>query len=167
MFDPTPKTPWSGNAWASSPNAQTIIPVSSTTAILVTPGEPGTGWIEADPVDVDQINLRTYGWADRFLFGASQELVSGLRRKAKRRPALVVRPREMHQVLLVEADPDDSSLADARAARGLPAQFEHKPTGARMDYFVLGEDGESVDIALETSRLAKQRTTRPPRDPSC
>jgi hypothetical protein len=46
---------------------------------------------------VREINLRTYGWAKRFIYGSSQEVVAQVRREVKRFPQLVVRPRKsMH-----------------------------------------------------------------------
>jgi hypothetical protein len=76
MYDPTPTFPWSAEALLSSPNVQTTIPLTENACLLLTPfGSP----IAVEDIGADQaetINLRTHGWAEEYIFGASQELVN-------------------------------------------------------------------------------------------
>jgi hypothetical protein len=171
VFDPTPKHPWSSHAMASSPNAETTIPVSASSCLLIVPtGEPS---FEAGAVtrqNVEQVNLRIYGWAERFIYGSSQEAVVAVRRAARKKPRDVVRPKPHHPVILVERDPYDTRLADEHRKRGWPAYLEGPDeNGGRMefDYMVMGEDGDPVEVGVTTTELVKKRGTKsagvPPR----
>jgi hypothetical protein len=161
MYDPKPRFPWAGNAWRSSPAAETTIPLSSNECLVITPGDDA----RLEIVDgafasfVDSLNLRTYGWASDFIYGRSQEVVTHVRRIAKQRPADIIRPRPTHQMLVVEHDPSDRSLALAHLRRGWPAYLEHD--GVRHDYIVIGIDGTAVEAGARASRLARQRAERP------
>jgi hypothetical protein len=161
IFDPTPKFPWSSYAMASSPNAQTTIPVSSSSCLLLVP--TGEATFEAGTVEnrnVEQINLRTYGWAERFIYGSTQEAVVAVRREARKKPQDVVRPKPHRPVILVERNPDDTRLADAHRKRGWPAYLEGPGMDGetvQFDYMVLGEDGDPVEVGVTTTELAKER----------
>jgi hypothetical protein len=61
----------------------------------------------------------------------------------------------MHQVLLIPADPDDSSIADANAARGWPRQLDQD--GQAFDYLVLGPNDDVVAAAERLLKLAEIR----------
>lgn len=91
MHDPTPPFPESGLGFASSPNAQTILPVDPTLAIALTPGPPTWNDVEVDAGAVEEINLRSYAWSDACLYGSSQKVVTDLRASARRQRALVAR----------------------------------------------------------------------------
>lgn len=156
MYDPTPRFPWSGNGWASSPNAMTTVPLGATHCLAVTPGDSAT----LDVIDVDAettalINLRTYGWATDYIYGGSQDVVTEVRRLAKRRPADVIRPRPIHQTILVEASADDTALAEEHVRRGWPPYL--LSDGKRHDYIVIGVDGTPVESGERASQLARER----------
>lgn len=158
MYDPTPRFPWSGNGWFSSPGAQTTIPLSRTHCLLITPGDDASmGIVDAEADKTDAINLRTYGWASDYIYGHSQEAVAQVRRLAKRRRDDVVRPRPARQMILIDADPADTSLADEHARRGWPRQFYVE--GQLHDYLVIGIDGAPVETGARASQLARQRAT--------
>src|SRR6185295_2241055 len=89
MFDPTPRFPWSGTAWASSPNAESVFMLSPRACLLVTPGLPRTGREHVGRDRVDEFNLRTYGFAHRHIFGRTQEVVARVRRQARKAPQRV------------------------------------------------------------------------------
>jgi hypothetical protein len=160
-FDPTPMHPWSGHAPLSSPNASTIFPISSLACVQMVPSDEATiETVEADRDDVRKLNLRTYGWADKLIFGASQEAVVQVRKYAKEHPALVVRPQPMRGVVLVERDPDDDTLALEHVARGWdPYMEQEEPDGSvrYLDYMVIGEDGNAVEVTLTVDELVEKR----------
>ena len=83
MHDPSPRYPWSAQAWGSSPDVETTIPLSSNACMLITPGPPVTEESEVAREGVERLNLRTYGWAHSYIYGSSQVIVTGLRRLAK------------------------------------------------------------------------------------
>jgi hypothetical protein len=165
MVDPTPPNPWTGNAWRSSPNAETVIPLCSRAALLLTPGEPRIGRQELTAREVLGINLRSYGWAERFLFGRSQAVLTAVHRDAKRHPSRVPKPQPPRQVLMVPADPNDSTLADEYAKRGWPERVWARDEDGEMrlhDYFVVDAEGDSsrdVPIAEHVAQLARERAT--------
>lgn len=159
-FDPTPRHPWSSQTIFSSENAQTYFPISSDAAILLTPG-PSTLEIHDLPARaVSETNLRVYGWADRFIFGRGQELVTEVRRKAKLKPQIAAAPTPNRLVKVIERDPDDERLARAHDARGWPAYMKETDEAGRireLDYLVIGEDGNPVEIAIEAAYLVRRR----------
>lgn len=120
MHDPTPRFPWSGHGLRSSPKAQTTVPLAPGYALLLEVGLPRVGRATLSAVGVRRINLRTYGYAARFVFGRNQAVVQEVRREAKRYRADVVRPRPMRQVMLEEADPKDPNVGRGHARRGWP-----------------------------------------------
>jgi hypothetical protein len=57
-----------------------------------------------------------YGWADKHVFAKSQTTLDAVRVVS---PADVIRPKPFCDVVLLEFDVGDLSLADANVARGL------------------------------------------------
>jgi hypothetical protein len=158
MYDPAPPFPWTGNGWASSPYAVTTIPVGLNECLLISAGEDGeTQAKSASGDEIDMINLRTYGWASDYIFGASQQAVADLRTLAKRRPQDVVRPRPEQYVILVDASPSDTSLAQQHRRRGWPPYLGYD--GEMHDYIVVGVDGTPVESGARASQLARERAT--------
>jgi Protein of unknown function (DUF4238) len=159
MHDPKPEYPWSAQAWRSSPEVQVTIPLSSASCLLIIPGRAIFERFEVGREDVDEINLRTLGWSERFLFGGTEEGLIAIQRLAREKPELVVEPKPKRHVFLVELDPDDTSLADEHQRRGWPVRFTAPDeTGKRrvFDYMVVGEDGTPLEVAAQaTDRLRK------------
>jgi hypothetical protein len=160
MFDPHPRYPWTGNSLMSSSHAQTTIPLTPTECLVLLAGEPsGTRTVRpASRRDVEDINLRTYGWAHRHIFGRSQEAVTSVRMLARRNRGRVPAPKPYRQVLLFEAEPGDDRLAKEHAARGWPAQF--MDDGRPCDYVVLDADSNPVERAIQIHDLTKRRTIK-------
>jgi hypothetical protein len=104
---------------------------------------------------VDAINLRTFGWADRHLFGESQAVLDGLRRLAKGSPGRVPRPRPTRNVMVVQAHLADERFAQANIRRGWPARVLVR--GVPHDYRVLDSDENPVDVCLEMARTVVDR----------
>jgi hypothetical protein len=84
IYDPTPRVPQGGYAFASSPNSQTIVPVDPSFALALTPGPPSWSESECDAEAVEEVNLRAYAWSDAAVYGPSQKAVTDLRTLARR-----------------------------------------------------------------------------------
>jgi hypothetical protein len=141
MFDPTPPFPWTGSAWLSSENAETTFPLTPRSCLLVVPRGARMSKEEVARDRVEEINLRTYGFAQRHLFAQHQESLTHLRRTAKRRPARVARPRPNYQVVMEEADPSDPNAGAANLKRGWPRFLQAPGPDGRikvLDYKVMG-----------------------------
>jgi hypothetical protein len=160
MRDTSPEYPWSGNAWRSSPLAINFYPLSPTKGLFITSGaECGLGYASSNADQVKALNLMTYGWADRFIYGSTQEVVCRVRREARSNPSEVATPRPVKQVLLAPPDVLDPSIRADYAQRGWPTGF-----------LVTGDDGQPqvmsylvVDLdqpAGAMARLAKTLADR-------
>lgn len=143
MQDHALKYPWQGHAWRSSPHAQTIIPLDPEHCLLVQDGPPRIGRARVAPGDVMRINLAIYGWAERFIYARTQDVVQVVRSQAKRRRELVIRPRVTKQVLFEPADPGDPAAGADKVKLGLPrGAWVPRPDGGRQfcTYTVLDPD---------------------------
>lgn len=170
IHDPTPPVPWAAQGLMSSENSETTFPLSSYACLLLRPGPASAGLSigELDSQQVEKINLRTYGWAEEYVFGETQAALVAVRKAARQRPADVVRPRPFCEAILIELDPDDDSLARENLNRGWPA---HCPSGdgELRDYVVIpigegeGQRRKRVDEMVE--RRARKRAGVGPDDP--
>jgi hypothetical protein len=159
MYDPSPAFPWSGNGWASSPDAETTIPLSTSHCLLITAGDNGRVTSRAAAAEnVDAINLRTYGWASGYIYGHSLDAVAYVRRLAKRRREMVVRPQPPRQIVNLDPDPADNSLSDEHERRGWPRYVY--ADGVPHDYIVIDKGGDAVEAGVRASRLARERAER-------
>ena len=107
MHDPTPRSPWSGHGLYSSPNALTTIALAPEVTLMLDHGGESIARRVASAAEVREINLRMYGWAERFIFGRSQAVVQRVRRQAKEHRSEVIRPRPMKQVMCRPTDTND------------------------------------------------------------
>jgi hypothetical protein len=158
MFDPSLQLPWESEAWASSPNVEVTIPLTEASCLVLHFDDSAPAVAEAEQVDVDRVNLRTYGWARDYVYGETQDDVALVRRIAKRRPKDVPHQRSKHQVLLFEADPQDTSIADANVQRGWPRYL--KSEGVLHDYFVIGPKDNAATISARVRRIVQERAAR-------
>jgi hypothetical protein len=71
-----------GNAFKSSPLAETTLPLSPDTCLLLRPSGIRLGEREAPADEVSTINLRTYAWSRRWIFGPSEQAVREVRERA-------------------------------------------------------------------------------------
>jgi Protein of unknown function (DUF4238) len=170
IHDPTPPVPWAAQGLLSSESVETTFPLSSDACLLLRP-EPvsaGLSVAEIDARQVEKINLRTYGWAEDYVFGETQADLVAVRRAARQRPAEVIRPLPFSQAILIEPDPDDDSLARENLSRGWPGQLPNQ-NGERRDYVVIpvgeseGPRRQMVDELVE--RRARKRAGVGPDDP--
>lgn len=161
IYDPTPRFPWSAHAVASSPNSQTMIPMGSDSCLGLLPSrEAGFQSRAVRLEEVRLVNLRTYGWADKYIYGSTQDAVVAVRKAAKRYPHLVKKPRPLQFVTLVESQEGDTRLADEHRRRGWPPYLKapnQDGTPTKFDYMVLDEDGDPVEIGVKATQLAKSR----------
>ncbi|HEX8753029.1 MAG TPA: DUF4238 domain-containing protein [Solirubrobacterales bacterium] len=104
IHDPTPSVPWAAQALLSSENSETTFPLSSEVCLRLRRGSASAGLsiAEVDARQVEQINLRTYGWAEDYMFGETQAALVAVRTAARQRPADVVRPLPLTQAIMVE-----------------------------------------------------------------
>ncbi len=100
-----PATPWSGDGWATSHLASTTMPLDPQACLLIRPAGPDFEVREADKRTGEDVNLRTYGWAERWVWAKKQQTLQNLRSLAKRRPERVGKPRIGATVTLREGDP--------------------------------------------------------------
>jgi hypothetical protein len=126
VFDPDRPFPWVMDAPFSSLRSQTTTPISSGSSLIVVPA-PDRPHFEVKTItgeEVDEVNLRTFGWAGRSIFGSSTALVSRISEMASEEPDRVKEPRPFRNAILIERDFDDERLADAplhdRLESGLP-----------------------------------------------
>jgi hypothetical protein len=59
---------------------------------------------------VERLNLRSYGWAERFVYGRRRQLLEELHHVATEEPERVEHPKPNPQVVLEEADPHDPDV---------------------------------------------------------
>jgi hypothetical protein len=159
MVDPTPEHPWSGNAWKSSPNAITFYPLSPSKGLLLSPGDCGLSGATSNAEQVRRLNLLTYGWAERRIFGRSQRTLSDVRRQAKRYPEEIARPRPKRQVILEEADPEDPNVGAENVRKGWPrGLYVTGDDGRRrfMRYTVVDFEAEPGDLARTAGDVARR-----------
>ena len=81
-----------GNAWTSSPQAETTFPAGPGVCLKITPGAESFSVEQVDAATVAAINLRTYGWAANSVFGTSERILRDLRHDAQAKPGLVPHP---------------------------------------------------------------------------
>lgn len=158
MFDPTPAGPWTGSALRSSPAAETTFPLSSDACLLSRPGPAMTAEADVALEMADLLNLRTLGWAEGYVFARDEATIRRICSVADTSPADVVRPRIGSQILLIDADPDDRSIADRNEAQGWP---RHVTAGGEPhDYFVVPHGTNPVELSAEIELIVRARARR-------
>jgi Protein of unknown function (DUF4238) len=164
VFDPDRPFPWVMDAPFSSLKSQTTTPISSQSCLIVVPA-PSRAHFEVKTItgkEVDEVNLRSFGWAGRAIFGSSTALVNKVSEMAREKPDRVKEPRPFRNAILIERDFDDERLADAHRERGWPPFVTDWSQGfaRQMDYMVVGPDGDSAEVGATTSVLAKFRALK-------
>jgi Protein of unknown function (DUF4238) len=120
MHDPTPPFPWSAPAWESSPLVESTFPLGRDLCLRIGPSQPKRLSVKETTRQVDRVNLRTYGWATRYVYGPSPDLLERLHERADEAP----RPIRKRLVMLEDARQADPAAADRNAARGWPRYIE-------------------------------------------
>jgi hypothetical protein len=106
MYDPTLDARGDapvGNAIASSSLAETVLPLDRRAAVRLTFGAERDWADEEVSADlVQEINLRSYAWAEREIYGASQARVVSVRESARRSRQEVTRFRPRLSGFLID-----------------------------------------------------------------
>jgi Protein of unknown function (DUF4238) len=159
IHDPEAKLPWQTPSLVSSPSSETTLPLTESECLVMRPSmNCGLSVEDVSPQTVEAINLRTSGWADRHVFGASQADLVSVRVAARQHPAKVIRPKPFCQVALLEPDPEDSLLADENRRRGWPARVVH---GGRVhDYIVIPSDVPHPELWAMADDLTEKRARK-------
>jgi hypothetical protein len=113
MHDPTPPYPWSAPGWESSPLVESTLPVGRDLCLRIGPTQPKRLSVKETTKQVDRINLRTYGWATRYVYGPSKAILERLHQRADDAP----KPIRKRPVMLTDAEHADPAVADRNAAR--------------------------------------------------
>jgi hypothetical protein len=101
MYDPS-LTGSRGNGLVSSPLAETVLPLDRSVAVRLTFGDDEWSDEVVGAELVAEINLRTYAWADREIYGSSQARVVAVREHARRYPQLAVKFKPRQGGLIIE-----------------------------------------------------------------
>lgn len=160
IHDPTPQFPWQAQAILSSPNSETTMPLSDSECLLLRLEPMGGGLTvqEVSPDVVETINLRTYGWADRHVFGATQDDLVSVRKASGRRPADVIRPKPFCHVALLDPDPEDNSLVERNLRLGWPARLPRD--GELHDYIVIPAEEPHPELWALADGLTESRARK-------
>lgn len=161
IHDPTPPYPWAGQGLLSSENSETSMPLSDTSSLLMRPG-PGRSTLavrEISASEVQRLNLRIYGWADKYVFARKQTTLVDTRVASRRRAVDVVRPKPFCEVTLLEPDPTDDSLAKANVRRGWPPQLRNE-SGELRDYIVTPTDEPHPELRQLADDLVERRARK-------
>ncbi|HEY0317668.1 MAG TPA: DUF4238 domain-containing protein [Solirubrobacterales bacterium] len=163
-FDPSPAHPWSGAAVLSSPDAETYFPISAEHCLKISPGTPRLVLEDAPNSRVTEINLRIYGWAERFIYGGTQQDVCSVRKALKgSKRRFAVPPSRAQFATLIERDAEDERLAEAHRARGWPPYLTtvgEDGLSEELDYMVVGADGTAIEIGISSEALVEERARK-------
>jgi hypothetical protein len=165
MHDPTPPHKFSGAAWLSSPLAESTMPLSSTACLRICPSDRAHFSERGVVKQVDRINLRTYGWARRFIYGSSPEVLASLHARAVANPEAVPAPTKKRMVLLEDVSTADPEVAKRNRERGWdPYVLQRDEDGSfrTMSYEVIDsiEDAQNA-VAPRKLRLSDERQQSP------
>jgi Protein of unknown function (DUF4238) len=157
MHDPTPPHKFAGAAWLSSDLAVVTMPLSSTTCLRVCPSDRSRLAHRETTKQVDRINLRTYGWAQRYIYGSSAEALEDLHARALANPGDVPLPTKKRSVMLEDIATADPTVADDHAANGLPryVSVRDKDGSFRLVSY------ELIDSMDDARRAVAPRAVRP------
>jgi Protein of unknown function (DUF4238) len=161
IHDPTPPFPWSWQAISSSENTETTVPLSDTACLVMRPQSMGGSLTvrDASAHEVESINLRTYGWADDYVFGKTQQTLVAVRLASRRRAADVIRPKPFAEVVLIAADPEDNTLVEMNLRkRGYPPRLQDQ--GRVFDYIVIPSDKPHPDLWTLAEEVAERRARK-------
>jgi hypothetical protein len=147
MVDPTPRFPWSGNGWLSSDCAYSTVPLSPTLCLRL--DQPGGTWINERTCakQIEPINLRSYGWADRYAYARSRQVLEDLHTLAQANAERIERRRPSPYVIVEEADPNDPTVG-AQHPAGYPRGLwiaDDDGTQRWCSYELIDTDGPSAD----------------------
>lgn len=161
IHDPTPPYPWAAQGLLSSERTEVTVPLGDGHCLLIKPGfaDAALDIRELSAAELELLNLRTFGWAQTYVFGRSQAALQAVRVASRRHPARVIRPRPFCHVPLLELDPNDDSLAEANRRRGWPAHLRND-AGELCDYLVIPDDEPHPELWQRADELAELRARK-------
>ena len=159
MRDPRPRHDFSAEAWLSSRNVYSTLPLDPQHCLRVGPPAGGSAAVVVRRVDrqVAATNLRTYGWATRYVLGQTKETLVALHETAMRDPERVPRPTPKRIVLLEDPASADPADAERNRARGWSEHLVHRPDDGEpqaLSYRVI----DSLDDVRAAMRPRRQDT---------
>jgi hypothetical protein len=141
MHDPAPPYPWSAPGWLSSPMVEATMPLSRGSCLRISPGQHQRIAVRQTTKQADRINRRTYGFATRFVYGPTAEVLEGLHALAQRDPDSIPKPIKKRMVMFEDPDTADPKIADENAARGWDRYIPDPGGSGRMlSYEVLDSE---------------------------
>lgn len=111
MYDPTPKFENAAPGLLSSDASQTVLPLSPTTCLLMTPGGPSLSFADVGPDDVNELNLRSYAWACSGVYARSRESLERLQQLSGLSKTRLRELRPIPPQQFVIEDDDDTGMA--------------------------------------------------------
>ena len=158
IHDPEPPFPWSCQGILSSSHAETTVPLSADACLLLRPLGHGLRRQEISEEHAEVVNLRTWSWADRHVFGCSVEALEYVARTARTEPDRLSPPITPCHVLLFKSDPDDQTFAEENRRRGWPGQLYDE--GRLRDYVVIPIDGPHPEIHRRVDEAVEARARK-------
>lgn len=158
IYDPEPRSPWATQAPLGSAATEISIPLAPEACLMMRPGSSQVFDQHLVDGEAQHINRRTVAWAERFLYGASEDPLRAAIDYASRDELSHLRPRPQRQPHLIERDPDDDSIARENEQRGWPRTVFHN--GVEFDYVVFDLDPPSPDEMERAEVLAKARAAK-------
>jgi len=141
MYDPTPRYPFAAPGWDSSPMVEATMPLSRNSCLRIGPSQRERISVKPTTKQVDRINRRTYGFATRFVYGPSAEILEDLHALAQRDPDLIPKPIKKQVVMFEDPDTADPKIADENAARGWPRYVpDPQGSGRMLSYEILDSE---------------------------
>jgi hypothetical protein len=86
-FDPHPRVPGSGSGFLGTNTVETVLPVSPTSALVITRGSGRIGTDEGKAQYAEDLNLRAHAQAEVCVYGQTQQDVVEAHRLARQQPA--------------------------------------------------------------------------------
>jgi hypothetical protein len=100
-YDPRPRVPGGGSGFLDTGTVETVIPVSPSSALVITRGSGRTGIGEGTSAYAEDLNLRAYAQAQVCIYGRCQQDVVGVHRSARKQPAAVIERRRRARTLWI------------------------------------------------------------------
>jgi hypothetical protein len=145
MHDPTPPFPGAAPAWVSSEMVEATMPMSTKACLRISPRGHARLNVQPTTKQVDRINLRTYGWATRYIYGPSVEALELLHEIAVADPSSAPQPIKKALVMLEDQSTADPEIARRNVARGRPRYI--RDLSGESDRLMSYEVVESEDDA--------------------
>lgn len=101
-----PDHPWREPGWLSTLTSETVIPLTTHLALKMVPrtrgGKRRLDVVQLRSADAHVLNLRTYGWATRFVFAEDENTLLRVKAAAEAAPHAVPRPALHHEVFTAD-----------------------------------------------------------------